>query len=96
MTPRTPPLRIAAALLLLGSGAAGAQDDTVKRIIRGSTDGDRTYYTVSCTSGERGSIIVKHASEETCAVPRNGTPQCEKDGLLRDAAERACKPPPRG
>lgn len=96
MKPNTLTLALAATALTLSAGTAVAQDSTVKRIVRGGVDGDRTSYVVSCVDGGRASVFVKHSTEETCAVPRNGTPQCQKEGLLRDAAELACKAPTRG
>ena len=99
--------RIATLSLLLGAGgAAVAEDDddrarkptepTVKRIVRGGGDGERTFYTVSCLNGERLSVYVEHATDLTCAVPRNSKPACKKDGALQSAAEQACKASPRG
>ncbi len=96
MKPIRPTIALAAATLLLSAAATAAPDSVVKRIIRGSVDGDRTYYTVRCLDGGRASLYVEHKTEETCAVPRNGTPRCKKDGQLRELAEVACKAPPRG
>lgn len=96
MQPSLPTIALAAACATLLASGAAAQDSLVKRIIRGSVDGDRTYYAVSCTDGGRATLFIEHATDATCSVPRNGTPQCTKDGRLREVAEQACKAPARG
>jgi hypothetical protein len=96
MRPTIATIAFASTALLLSAATEAAPGSAAKRLIRGSTDGDRTYYTASCRDGGRASVFVKHKTGETCAVPRNGAPQCAKDGPLSDAAEKACKAPPRG
>lgn len=96
MKPSIPTIALATATLLLSSAVMAAPGSAAKRIVRGSIDGDRTYYTASCRDGSRASIFVRHKTNETCAVPRNGSPRCKKEGTLREAAETACKAPQRG
>lgn len=89
-------LALAVAAVSLPATTFAAPDDNVKRIIRGSVDGDRTFYTVTCRDGGRASMYVVHETETTCALPRNGTPQCARDAALSDVAAKACKAPKRG
>jgi hypothetical protein len=96
MKTKAPLLPLLAVTLMVSVAGASAKDSTVKRIISGLPDGDKTYYPVTCINGQRTTIYVEHSTETTCTLPRKGKPQCEKEGLLKDAAERACKTLSRG
>ena len=84
---------LALALITTTASAAGKKVHPVQRMSSGSTDGDKTYYTVWCINKTIGSVIAEHDTQQFCALAKGGKRTCDKRWNLKKASVHACKAP---
>ncbi len=82
---------VAFALAAASATATSDEENSVWRMSSGSTDGDKTYYTVWCTNKSIASVIAEHDKQLFCALPKGGKRRCDKQWDLNDAAIQACR-----
>jgi len=57
----------------------------------GSSDGDKTYYTIWCKNKTIGSVFAEHDKQRYCAISRGGKRRCDKKWDLTKASVQACR-----
>jgi len=78
------------------TGAVAAQStgktstNPVRRVISAGTDGDQTFYNVTCRDESVGSIVVYGEKQEVCVIPQGGTERCKSPWALQRAARASC------
>ena len=85
---------IAVAILLAATAsavAAGKEKNPVWRMSSGSSDGNKTYYTIWCTNKNIVSVIAEHDTQQYCALPKGGKRHCDKSWDLTKATVKACQ-----
>jgi hypothetical protein len=85
--------RLKMALLAAGFGVFALPAMAAEPVSIGDygSDGNETYYQVTCSDNTQASVVVREKPKQVCAVPAYGDETCKAHWTVKEAAAKACK-----